>query len=127
MIFKRFSFYVALAGIVGLILMINKMRHQAPPPPPIAQPTRSPFTNSVAATGIIEATKENVRIATTKPGVVTKLFVEVGAKVQSGESLFQLDDREARARLASANAQLAVLNANLAAENVRLADVTDQL
>ena len=126
MIFKRFSLYLALAGFVSLGFMLKKMRTTPPPPPPVAQPTRSPFTNSVAATGIIEATRENVRIATSKPGLVQKVFVQVGSNVKAGEPLFQLDEREARARLASARAQLGVQEAMLAAEKVHLADLTDQ-
>lgn len=127
MIFKRLSFYLAIAGLIGIVLMIKKLRHETPPPVPIAQPTRSPFPRSVAASGIIEATKENVRVATSKPGVVTKVFVEVGSSVKQGDPLFQLDDREARARLASVKGQLGVLQATLAAEKVRLADLSDQL
>jgi HlyD family secretion protein len=127
MILKRPSFYLALLGIVGIVLMIKQLQHQDPAPPPVAKPTRSPFPRAIAATGIIEATRENVRIATTKPGLVTKVFVEVGSKVTTGTPLFQLDDREARARLASTKAQLDVLKATLAAENVRLRDLEDQL
>lgn len=126
MIFKRFSFYFALAGLVGLGFMLQKMRSQPPVPPPVAPPTRSPFAHSVAATGIIEATKENVRIATSKPGLVQKVLVQVGSNVKSGEALFQLDDREARARLATARSQLDVLQATLEMEKVLLADWTDQ-
>lgn len=127
MVFKRLSFYLALAGFVGIFLMISRMRQETPAPTPLAPPTRSPFAGSIAATGIIEATKENVRIATSKPGLVTRVFVEVGSQVKVGDPLFQLDDREAKARLASVKAQLDVLNANLAAEKVRLEDLSDQL
>jgi HlyD family secretion protein len=127
MIFKRLSFYLAIAGLIGLGFMVKKMRYDPPAPPPLAQPTRSPFANSVAATGIIEATKENVRIATSKPGLVQKVFVTVGSQVSIGAPLFQLDDREARARLATAKAQLDVLQATLATEKVQLADLSDQL
>lgn len=127
MIFRRLSFYLAIAGIIGIVLMIKKLRHETPPPVPIAQPTRSPFPQAVAASGIIEATKENVRIATSKPGLVTKVFVEIGSRVKPGDPLFQLDDREARARLRTAKSQMDVLETTLAAEKVRLEDLTDQL
>lgn len=126
MIFKRVSFYLALAGLVSLGFMLKKMQTKPPVPAPIAQPTRSPFPNSVAATGIIEATKENVRIATSKPGLVQKVFVQVGSDVKTGQPLFQLDDRELRAQVAAAKAQLEVLQATSVTEKVQLADLTDQ-
>lgn len=126
MIFKRLSFYLAIAGIVGGILMIKRLRYQPPPPTPLAEPARSPFTNSLAATGIIEATKENVRIGATKAGLVQKVFVQVGSEVKAGDPLLEMDGREAQARLETAEAQLAVLRATLKMEQVQQADMTDQ-
>jgi len=126
MIFKRITFWLAVAGITGAVLLIKQQQKQPPRPAPLVEPARSPFTNSVAATGIIEARQENVRIATTKPGLVAKLFVAVGEKVKKGEALFQLDDREARARLLTAESQLGSLRAALQAEQAMLGDAADQ-
>jgi RND family efflux transporter MFP subunit len=127
MLFKRLSFYLALAGIVGGVFLVRKLQYQAPPPAPYQEPARSPFEYAVAATGLIEATRENVRIAATRSGLVQKVFVEVGSKVKTGEPLLQLDDRETRARLETAKSQLAVLEATLQSEEVQLADANDQL
>jgi HlyD family secretion protein len=127
MLFKRLSFYLALAGIVGGVLLVQKLRHQPPPPAPYQEPARSPFAYSVAATGILEATRENVRIGATKSGLVQKVLVEVGSKVKAGQPLLQFDDRETRARLETAKAQLEVLEANARTEEVQLADANDQL
>src|SRR5262245_33896111 len=96
MIFKRFSFYLAIAGIVFGVFLVNQSKSQPPAPKPLEEPARSPFAYSVAAAGIVEATRENVRIGATKSGLVQKLYVEVGSKVKSGDPLLQLDDREAR-------------------------------
>ncbi len=126
MLLKRISFWLALAGIVGAVLLINQQRKQPPRPAPLVDPARSPFSNSVAATGIIEARQENVRIATTKAGLVAKVLVTVSTKVKKGDALFQLDDREARARLATAESQLGSLRAALKAEQAMLADADDQ-
>lgn len=126
MIFKRISFYLAIAGIVGVVFMVNKLRARPPAPPPLAEPARSPFENSVAATGIIEAKRENVKVATTRAGLVTKVFVEVGSEVKAGAPLFQLDDREAKARVESVKSQLESLKAALALEQAQQADLTDQ-
>ena len=98
MLFKRVSFYLAVFGIIGVVFLVKKLRATPPAPPPLTEPARSPYTNSVAATGILEATRENVKVATSKAGLVTKVFVKVGSKIKIDEPLFQLDDREARAK-----------------------------
>ncbi len=126
MIFKRLSFYLALAGIAGAVYLVEKLRSAQPVPPPLAEPARSPFANSVAASGLIEAARENVRIATQKAGLVAHVSVKVGDKVKAGDALFQLDDRETGARLASARAQVEALRASQRADEVMLADAQDQ-
>src|SRR5688500_11575417 len=126
MLLKRISFWLAVAGIVGAAFLVRQQRKQPPRPAPLVEPARSPFSNSVAATGIIEARQENVRIATTKAGLVAKVSVAVGAKVKKGDPLFQLDERETRARLVTAESQLGSLRAALQAEQAMLADAADQ-
>ena len=126
MLFKRLSFYLAVLGVAGTVYLVQKMAQKPPPPPPAAEPSRSPYPSAVAATGMIESTRENVKVATLKAGLVHKVHVEVGSKVKQGDPLFQIDDRESRARLATAEAQVATLKANLVAEKVTLADVEDQ-
>ncbi len=126
-LFKRLSFYLAVIGIIGGALLVKQMRYQPPPPTPYQEPARSPFPYSVAATGILEATRENVRIGATKSGLVQKVVVQVGSKVKTGDPLMQLDDREVRAKLEAAKAQLEVLEASMHTEEVLLADANDQL
>ena len=126
MLFKRFSFYLAVAGIIGVVFLVTRLRARPPAPPPLAEPARSPFENSVAATGIIESTRENVKVATSRAGLVKKVFVAPGTEIQAGAPLFLLDDREARARLETAKSQHESLKAGLALEEAQLADITDQ-
>src|SRR5687768_11897778 len=126
MIFKRLSFYLAIAGIVGGVLMVKRLRQVPPAPPPLAEPARSPYSNSVAATGIIESLRENVKIGTIKAGLVRRVFVEVGSEVKPGDPLLQLDSREAEARLGTAKSQLEVLEAMIKMEQVQVADLADQ-
>ena len=85
------------------------------------------YEDKVAATGLVESSRENVKIASPKAALVTKVFVKVGDRVKRGDPLFQLDDREARARFATSKAQLASAQAALASEEVALADWSDQL
>lgn len=126
MIFKRVSFYLALIGIFAIARLAMEFRKAPPAPAPFAEPARSPYTNTVAATGIIEASRENVRIGTSKPGLITRVHVEVGSRVKTGDPLIQLDDREARAKVVTMRAQVEALRASLKADQVMLADATDQ-
>ena len=127
LLFRQVTFYIAIAGFVGVILLVRQMQQQPPAPPPAVEPARSPFTASVAATGILEAARENVKIAAPKPALIQKVAVEVGSKVKAGDVILQLDDREARARLTTLRAQIEALRAGLKADRVMQADAADQL
>lgn len=127
MLFKKPSFYLAVAGILTALALIRKSAQKAPDPGPVNEPARASFANTVAATGLIEASRENVKIAAPKGGVVIRVLVKVGDVVKSGDPLFQLDDREAKARLANMEAQLAATEAQRGVEQNGLADWTDQL
>ena len=126
MLFKKLSFYLSVAGIVGTVLLVNKLRQVPPAPAPLAEPARSPYTNSVAGTGIIEASRENVKIGAPKGGLIQKVHVQVGSKVKQGAPVIQLDSREACAQLFTMEAQLEAMKASLESEKVLLADNEDQ-
>ena len=122
MILKRFGFFfvvlLAAAGIFATVNVLRRTNRAAPAPKPVAEPSRSPYRHAVAASGIIEATGENVKIAPPRGGLAQKVFVRVGSKVKAGDPILQLDNREATARLGTLQAQLAALRASLAAEKV---------
>src|SRR5579859_3003154 len=126
LLFKRVSIYLTVAGIAGTVMLVLLLRNVPAAPPPLAEPARSPYSNSVAATGIVEASRENVKIAAPKGGLIQKVFVQVGSQVKAGEPILQLDDRETRAQLASMEAQLEAMKASLSSEKVLLADAEDQ-
>lgn len=127
LLLRKLSLYLALAGVVAATVLVLRLRAQPPPPKPLAQPSRSPFPNTLAATGILESTRENVRLGVPKSGLIQKVFVNIGDRVRAGDPLLQLDDRETRARLATSQSQLAALQAALTVEEVQLADALDQL
>ena len=126
MLFKKFSFYFAIAGIAGCVWLVLDLRKTPPRPAPVQEPARSPYAYAVAATGIIEAVRENVRIGAPKGGLIQKIHTQVGARVKAGDPLIQLDDRELRATLASMQAQLEAMEATLRSEKVLTADAADQ-
>ena len=81
MLLTKPSFYLALAGIAVACVFVRLSARKAPDPGPMNAPARTTFAHTVAATGLIEASRENVKIATPKGGVVAKIFVRVGDPV----------------------------------------------
>jgi HlyD family secretion protein len=75
------------------------------PPPPIA-PARSPYADTLAAAGIVEARTENISVGSPTPGVVVDVLVTVGDDVKAGTPLFRLDDRQLRGDLAVKRARV---------------------
>ena len=127
MVFRRLSFWLALAGILLTIATLWGARDKPPPPPPMETPPQNPYPVTVAAAGIIEAVNENVRIAPPVSGLVTKVHVKVADLVEQSDPLVQLDDRELRAQLQTRTDALPSAAARIAEEEVRLRDVQDQL
>ncbi len=127
LLFRQVTFYLALAGFTGVFLLVRQMQQKPPSPPPAVEPARSPYAAHVAATGILEAARENVKIATPKAALIQKVAVEVGSQVKAGDSILQLDDREVRARLHTLRAQIGALRAGLKADHVMQAEAADQL
>jgi len=117
----------AALGVWRGIALAKAQGNKPPAPPPLAEPARSPYKFSIAATGIIEAARENVNVATTKPGLVIKVWAGVGSDVKTGDPLFQIDPREAMASIVSLRAQVAVENATVTSNRVTLAEARDQL
>ncbi len=126
MLFKKFSFYLAIIGIAGTVWLVLELRKTPPAPPPPFEPARSPYVNFVAATGIIEAARENVKIAAPKGGLIEKIYVQVGSQVKFGDPLLLLDDREMRAQLGTMQAQVEATKAAWESDKVLLDDAADQ-
>ncbi len=74
----------------------------------------SPFATSVAGTGIVEASTENIAIGTPVSGIVTAIAVKWGDRVNSGDLLFKIDDRDLQGQLLVANAKVKEAEAGLA-------------
>ncbi len=120
MLFKKATFYLAIAGIAATTTLVARMNNQSPVPAPPIDPPAKPYEVSVAASGIIEALSENVSIGVPEAGLVTKVHVKVWDNVKEGDALFTLDDREISARL-----KVDIANARVA--SATLARLRDQL
>lgn len=112
---KTVPVIAALAFIfaVSAVVAMKPVRHPEPPPSP---PPAANFESSVGAVGLVEANTENINVSCAVSGMVTQLYVKAGDRVQRGQKLFSLDDRDLQADLAvkrtglnNARAQLAKL------------------
>ena len=98
-----------IIAIIGFCTAVSVVRAGNQPPPtavPVVEPSKAPFAAYVAGAGIVEATGENVAVASQVSGVVETVFVAVGQKVKAGDPLFLIDSRTAKAEVEVAKAEL---------------------
>ena len=120
-VMKRLSVWLAIAGVGFAGWVLTGANQKDPMPPPILEPPRSPYEQTVAASGIIEAVNENVRIAPPVAGLIIKVFVKVGDEVAEQAPLFQLDDRELHAQLLTREAAIPHCKRRLKSRNTKSA------
>jgi HlyD family secretion protein len=104
---------IALVLLVMAVLSIARtqpVRKEVAPP---AVPATAAYSDQVAAVGIVESASENIGISLPVPGLVTRVYVQAGARVRRGAPLFSLDDRDLRAELALRESALAVAQKRL--------------
>jgi multidrug efflux pump subunit AcrA (membrane-fusion protein) len=126
-ILNRFSVWLAIAGVTLAAWTVLSAGKQKPMPTPLVEPPRSPYDTTVAATGIIEAVNENVRIGPPAAGLVTNVYVSVGDRVSEGDPLLQLDDRDLRAQLVARQAAIPPAQAQVEEQRYRIGDLDTQL
>jgi HlyD family secretion protein len=104
--------FIAAAALAGGAYSITKNTPQRslsdpvipPPVPPVSSVSGSAKNGRqsfIGAAGIVQPSSEQIDIGSNLSGVVARVFVTVGANVKAGDPLFMLDDREARAEVAS--------------------------
>src|SRR5216684_1600868 len=87
---------IALIFAVGAVIAMKPVRHAEPPPSP---PPATKFQSAVGAVGLVEANSENIDLSCAVSGMVTGVYVKAGDRVQAGQKLFSLDDRDLQADL----------------------------
>jgi HlyD family secretion protein len=113
---------LAVAGFLFAAYTVVSSNKPIPVAPAVAPPASAPFKSFIAGSGIVEARSRNIAIGTPLSGIVKTVAVKVGDKVQAGEPLFYLDDRDTRAELAVKQADLAKAKAGV---NEALASLKD--
>lgn len=114
-LFRKISFWLALAGLFlagNLVIRLRAGLTEPVTPPPVAPPVK-PFATAIAASGLVEARRENTLIGVPAPGLVTTVHVKVWDRVEPGAPLLQLDDRDLRAALRTQQANVSVAEAVL--------------
>ncbi|MGR8979692.1 MAG: efflux RND transporter periplasmic adaptor subunit [Gammaproteobacteria bacterium] len=118
---------LAVAGFLFGVYTVAVGTQKTPVAEPVAQPATAPFRSFIAGSGIVEAKSENIAIGTPLPGIVQKVAVKVGDKVNAGDILFQIDDREALADQQVKLAELNTAKAGIAEAKAAKADAQIQL
>lgn len=90
-----------------------KTHQPVPDVEPPVMPSRNPYTTTIAGAGLVEPRSENIKVAAIVPGLVAQVLARVGDKVEAGDVLFKLDDRQRRAELEVQNANVAEVRAAL--------------
>jgi HlyD family secretion protein len=125
-IFRKISFWLACVGVAAAISLVLRLRGALlePVPPPPVPPATKPFAKGIGASGLVESIRENTLIGVPQPGLVTVVAVKVWDRVEQGQTLLQLDDRDLKAQLGAQRAQVAVAEASLARITDQLARLT---
>ena len=99
---------ISVLGIGLAVYLVYKQSRPAPNAPPSGQPTKSPFSNRVAGSGLVEPATEIMNIGTSISGTVQSISVKEGQLLKKGDILFTIDQRDTAAQLGAAKAKLEV-------------------
>src|SRR5260370_2932463 len=108
---------VGLGVAIGAVIQGNETPAITLPP---VQAAKVPFASYVAGAGIIAASTENIAIGTPVAGIVTAIYVKWSDRVNTGDPLFKIDDRDMQGQLLLATAKVKEAEANLAKANYLL-------
>jgi len=96
---------LAIAGVALTLYTVQKQARPSPAAPPSGEPTRSPFSNRVAGSGLVEPVTEIINMGTPVGGLVQSVLVHEGDMVTKGQPLFVIDQRMLKSQLQSARAR----------------------
>jgi len=104
---------IAAVLLVFGVVTVLQSRPVRPPTVPVKAPPVATYSRTVAGVGLVEASSENIAISTPVSGLCTQVYVKVGDRVNAGQKLFSLDDRNLQADLAVRRRSLEVAQAQL--------------
>ncbi len=120
---RRLSLHLALAGFVGIGLLLHTLRSSVDPAAsaPAGATVAAPDADRIAGNGLVEARGENISVAAPEAGLVVEVTARVGAAVRAGEPLFRLESAELAAEAAAATARVEAARATLSRTEGELA------
>jgi HlyD family secretion protein len=121
---KYLSLLLAIIGVSFAIYWVKISARPIAVAPPLNEPAQNTYDKTIAGSGIIEAAGRNIQINPPIPGQVTEIFIKENDIVKKGDKLLQIDDREQRAKIISAEANTIRAQANLATAQ---ADISTQM
>lgn len=112
---------IALAGLVVAAFFIISGLPDRELTQPEREPPRAPTALAeqarVAGSGVVEPASELIQIGSALSGLISGLYVQPGDRVATGQVLFTVDDRAARAQLQEAQAAIVQARAGIAEAN----------
>lgn len=105
---------LAVAGVAMAVQTVRTANRPVVPAEPVTAPASSPFDIPVAGAGLVEASTQNIAIGTHVAGIVERVYVKAGDRVEAGAPLWSIDARSVRAELAVREAALGVARRSLA-------------
>jgi HlyD family secretion protein len=102
---------LGLAVSISTVIQGNQTRSVVAPP---VEPAKAPYTSYVAGAGMVETSTENIEIGTPESGIVSAIYVKWGDRVNIGDQLFKIDDRDLQGQLLVAVAKVKEAEASLA-------------
>ncbi|MEO6076319.1 MAG: HlyD family efflux transporter periplasmic adaptor subunit [Dokdonella sp.] len=111
---------LAIAGVAIAIFAVVDTNSLISGNSSVLSAEQPPFASYVVGSGITESGRGNVAIGTPVPGLVSEVHVQVGDRVNVGDSLFTIDVRGLQAKLAVARANVSQAAAAIAKPRHRL-------
>jgi len=115
---------LVVAAVVIALIVVAKSAFKEKVEVRTAKASRTDLVSTESTNGQVEATQD-YQAHVTAPGVIKKIYVEVGEHVQKGAELVRMDDADAASRLATAQAALDAAVATL--NNMKAGGTNDEM
>jgi HlyD family secretion protein len=103
MMIRKNPLFILIIAAVATGSIIYLFAKKDPEPKPVEEPLSShpisPFKSSIFGVGIVEASTTNISLGAPNNRLVTSIDVKTGVKVNKGDVLIRLDDKDLLARL----------------------------
>lgn len=104
---------IAVSAISFTTWHLVKTHQPVPEVLPPVKPARSPYSATIAGAGLVEPRSENIHVASLVAGTVIEVRVKTGDRVEAGDVLFRLDDRQRNADVSVQQTEVQLSEAEL--------------